>query len=118
MATTPHIPAPDRDLANEEPRVPPAADDTSPVTRAIMGSLAVGMGAAILVTAVLAALFQISPLPADVFDAENMIVFTLACLCGACFIGCGLFIFRRSLVMTSLLLVAALACGALITMTT
>lgn len=113
--TRPHIPAAERDLANEDPLIPPATSDTSPVTRAIFGSLAIGMGIAILVIAVLAALFQISPLPTEMFDAGNAAAFTFACLCGACFIACGSFILRRSLLWTALFLIAAIALGFLAT---
>ncbi len=105
------IPAPDRDLANVEPRIPPVSDDTSPVTRAILGSITIAMGVAIVIVAISAAIFQASPLPTTVFNSDEILAAVFAGLCGLCLIGCGRFIFRRSLGITAILLLAALICG-------
>jgi hypothetical protein len=45
------------------------------------------------------------------FRADEMVACLLVACSGLCFIGCGLFIFRRSFMMTLVLLLLALVCG-------
>jgi hypothetical protein len=105
------IPAPGRDLKNVDPQVPPASREPSPVTRFVFGSLAIGFGLAMVAFAVVAAIFQASPLPHGVFRADEAVACLLVACSGLCFIGCGLFIFRRSFMITLVLLLIALVCG-------
>jgi hypothetical protein len=105
------IPAPERDLKNVDPQVPPASREPSPVTRFVFGSLAVGFGLAMVAFAVVAAIIQASPLPPGVFRADEAVACLLVACSGLCFIGCGLSILRRSLMTTLALLVLALICG-------
>ncbi|MCA9025322.1 MAG: hypothetical protein KDA86_08940 [Planctomycetaceae bacterium] len=105
------IPAPERDLKNVSPKVSLADDTTSPVTRAVFGSLAVGFGITIVIMAIAVAIFQASPLPSDMFDVDEITAAFLAGLTGLCLIGCGVGIYRCSLLTTSLLFFVALLCG-------
>lgn len=105
------IPAPERDLKNVDPQVSPASTETSPVTRAVFGSIAIASGIALVIIAIAAAAFHSSPLPRDVFTGDEISAAVLAGLSGACLIGCGVFIFRRSLIVTALLLILSLICG-------
>ncbi|MCA9078892.1 MAG: hypothetical protein R3C02_19835 [Planctomycetaceae bacterium] len=105
------IPAPERDLENVSPEVSPVNDDTSPVTRAVFGSLAVCFGIAIVIMSLAAAVFHASPLPRDMFNADEITAALLAGLTGLCLIGIGIGIFRRSLLLTGLLFLLTLLCG-------
>lgn len=110
MAQT-KIPAPERDLKNVEPHVPPASRELSPVTRGIFSSVAIAFGVAVLVLALLGAVLQTSPLPQNVFDAGNLIAVLFAALTGLCLIGCGVGIAAARRSCPLVLLVASLLCG-------
>lgn len=106
------IPAPERDLQNVGPHVPPASREPGMISQAIFGSLSVGMGIALVVIGVVAALFNASPLPRELFTADEMMAALFAGLSGLCLIGCGIGIFRRATGVTLVLFALALACGA------
>lgn len=110
--TKPHIPAPERDLAREDPQVPPASREVGTLTNSLFGSLAIGLGIAVIVGAVIAAVFQISPLPRDLFNADEMTAVLLAVTAGLFLIACGVLILRRgsTLLLLGMLSVAVL-CG-------
>ena len=105
------IPAPERDLRNTEPSVPPASTQTSPITRAIFGSIAIAFGIAIVVISLVAAIFHVSPLPRSIINSDEVTAAIFAGLSGLCLIGCGTFIFKRSLLITALLLLLSIVCG-------
>lgn len=105
------IPAPERDLDNVDPAVPPASTETSPVSRAIFGSIAIAFGISFVIIAVAAAVFQVSPLPQDFFNGDEVTAALMAGLSGLSLVGCGLLIFRRSTAGTALLLILSLVFG-------
>ncbi|QDU40883.1 hypothetical protein Mal4_52460 [Maioricimonas rarisocia] len=105
------IPAPERDMKNVEPHVPPASRELSPVTRGLFSSLAIGFGIAVLALAIFAGIMQTSPLPQDYFNSEDLVAVLLAAGSGLCLIGCGIGIARRSTVLAVVLLLGSLLCG-------
>ncbi|REK19990.1 MAG: hypothetical protein DWQ45_26120 [Planctomycetota bacterium] len=107
----PHIPAADRDLANEDPHVPPASRQTSTFTNNLFGSLVIGFGIAVIVMAIVAAIFNVSPLPRDLYRADEVMAAVWAMLAGLCLVGCGVTIMRRGTVWPLVMLVAAIICG-------
>jgi hypothetical protein len=109
--TRPQMPAPERDLQNVPPHVPPASRDVSPVTQAVFATPAIGLGIAMMVMAVLALLFQASPVPDSVLGRDAVAAWWLVGLSGLFFVGCGVAIMRRSLLLTVVLLILAVLCG-------
>jgi len=107
----PSIPAPERDLQNVDPEIPPASREPSTITRTIFGSLAVGFGIALLMLGVAAAVFQASPVPQHLFASEELTAAILASVSGLCLIGCGVAIFRRSGLLMAVLFALSILCG-------
>jgi hypothetical protein len=105
------IPAPERDLANVSPQVPPASDEPSPVTQWVFASLAIGLGTAMIVLAVVAAVFAASPIPETVLARDARAAWLLVGLSGLFFAGCGWGILRRSTALTLLSLILAVVTG-------
>jgi hypothetical protein len=105
------IPAPGRDLQNVPPFVPPASSQASPVTRAFFASLAIGLGIAMIVIAVLAVLFEASPLPGTFLRQDAFAAWVLVGISGLLFTGCGIGIWRGSLVLTLVLLILGVLSG-------
>ncbi|MFG0333499.1 MAG: hypothetical protein ACF8TS_09070 [Maioricimonas sp. JB049] len=98
-------------MKNVDPQVPPASRELSPVTRGVFSSLAIGFGIAVLAVAIFGGILQSSPLPRNVFNAEELIAVLLAAGSGLCLIGCGIGIARRSTVLSVVLLIGSLLCG-------
>jgi hypothetical protein len=109
--TEKQVRAPERDLQNVPPHVPPASRETSPVTQAVFATPAIGLGIAMIVMAVLALLFEASPVPDSVLGQDASAAWLLVGLSGLFFVGCGVGIVRRSLLLTVVLLILAVLCG-------
>lgn len=109
--TEKHIPAPERDLQNVSPHVPPASSQFSPVTRGIFASLAIGLGIVMIVMAVLAALFGASPVPESMLAQDAFAAWLMVGLSGLFFVGSGVGILRRSLTLTLALLILGVLSG-------
>lgn len=105
------VPAPDRDLQNVPPHVPPASREVSPVTAAIFASLAFGLGAVMIVMAILALVFEAAPLPQSVLGQDALAAWLMVGLSGLFFAGCGVGILRRSLPLTLVLLILGVLSG-------
>lgn len=98
-------------VRSDPPPSPPASGRFSSMTNMVFGSLSIALGIGVVGIAVFAALFQVSPLPQNVFNSDELSAALLAIVCGLCFVGCGMAIFRRATLLTAALLVAALLCG-------
>jgi hypothetical protein len=109
--TEKQVPAPERDLQNVSPHVPPASREMSPVTQAVFATPTIGLGIAMIVMAVLALLFEASPVPDSVLRQDALAAWLLVGLSGLFFVGCGVAILRRSLLLTLVSLILALLSG-------
>jgi hypothetical protein len=107
----PTIPAPGRDFANVEPRLPPASTDESPIARSIMGWFAVTFGAAVILLAILGSMFEAAPLTPAFLGTDDVAAAILTAGAGLCLIGCGFAILRGSTFVTLLLMVGTIILG-------
>lgn len=105
------IPAPERDLQNVSPHMPPASSPFAPVTRGIFATLAIGLGVVMMVMALLAALFGASPVPETMLSQDAQAAWLMVGLSGLFFAGSGVGILRRSLLLTLGSLILGMLCG-------
>ncbi len=87
MRTTDGFPAPDRDMALVEPRVPPASREMSPLTRTVAGMLGIALGLGVALLGLVGVIGEDGP-------ARRAAALMLAA--GVCFLLAGVGLSRRT----------------------
>ncbi len=96
--TTPRIPAPDRDLANVPPFLPPDSTEWSPAARSAFGTITLMLGAIVFLNKLAGAIIETRPGPMHNWSAYGLAADWLAASAGLCFVICGCLLFRKGTV--------------------
>ena len=104
-----NIPAPGRDLKNVPPHVPPASREASPLTRWALAGMAIILGAVMMIMALAATVFQLSP--GSLLRSDQSTAWILIGCSGLLFTLAGVGILRQSLLLTIVTAALALVCG-------
>lgn len=102
MRTEDGFPAPDRDMANVEPEVPPAESDVSPLTSSVFPLLTIAMGVAACLWGAFGLVVEGNPAPISAIAMLGA---------GVCFIVSGILMMRSSGLLFPII---AAACGILL----
>ncbi|WP_437223040.1 hypothetical protein SH661x_003048 [Planctomicrobium sp. SH661] len=102
--TAPQIPAPGRDLANVPPFLKPETQEMQPLTRRLLGSLMIAIGAVVLINVV----FRTTMIFDLQYSDRRLVSNLLAVLSSICFVVCGVTIFYRGVIWSTILLICGL----------
>ena len=119
MDESPKVSAPDHDMANVSPKVPPASRDVGSIARTVMGTISVGIGIAVTGIFLFAALFGTATNPDNppgAASGDDVIGSWIGVVAGIFWILSGVGIYRRGVLLAAVSFVIALALSILATM--
>lgn len=111
MSEGPRIPAPDRDLANVPPFLPPDSLQVGPTARSAFGTIAIAIGTVVLLNKLIGAIVDTRPGPMQISQPNIITSDWLAVAAGICFFASGALLFGKGVKLPSILLAIGLVLG-------